>query len=120
MTNEKKNNRYVWVKKSGGHAIWSINNEGWRIGSISEKDRNTDNTAFKSDGFGNDPTDGQWKFRVRNTLYRSANGIIRRLNNLTPDIERNLLFNGRQNLQLHVANFRTAFQGLVDGTDKVA
>ena len=122
LTSEKKNDRYVWVKKSGsgGHAIWRKAG-GWRIGSISEKERNTDNTAFKSDGRGKNPIDdGQWQYRVRNRKYRNDNGIIKHLDHATDKNERDLLFDGRRSLQLHVANFRKAFEGLVDGTDKVA
>lgn len=122
LTSEKKNDRYVWVKKSGsgGHAIWRKAG-GWRIGSISEKERNTDNTAFKSDGFGKNPTDeGQWQYRVRNTIYRNDNGIINHLDLATDKNKRDILFDGRRSLQEHVANFKTAFKGLVDGTDKVA
>lgn len=81
LTTEKKNNRHVWVKQPGGHAIWSIKNLGWRIGSISEKDRDIDNTAFKSDSFADDPIRAEeWQFRFRNNLYKPANGIIRQLN----------------------------------------
>lgn len=73
---EKKNNRHVWVKQPGGQAIWFRGEgEGWRIGSIREKDRNTDNTAFKLNGNGNDPIPAngeEWEFRLRNNVYGLA------------------------------------------------
>jgi len=118
--NGKKNNRHFWVKQSGGHAIWYSGRQGWRIGSIREKDRNVDNTAFKSNGNGNHPMNGgQWEHRLRDNLYRNANGILRRLNDVAPKMQRDLLFDDRRSLQLHVANFRNAFQGLITGRDKL-
>jgi len=122
LTNEKKNNRHVWVKQAGGHAIWSILNEGWRIGSISEKDRNFDNTAFKSNGFGYNPiAGGHWEYRFpyNTNVYKPASRIIRSLNDVTDKNARDLQFNDRRFLQQHVTDFRKAFQGLIDGTDTV-
>lgn len=114
IENEMYHNRPVWVKQSGRHAIWfKGEGEGWRIGSIREKERNTDNTDFKSSRDGAYPTDGgQWKFRLRNNLYKDANRIIGRPSGRTT-------LDDRRSLRLHVANFRNAFQGLVNGRDKV-